>query len=261
MNPQLHNVTSTNIIMVRWHRSLAATSMLALVATTADAFFSPPGVAFVAVAPPPLSSASHAGTTTTTSTSHSAAERRRCRTTARRPDAALCLQRPVGGRHFQLEELEDAETSTTDVLLNADRTVTLGVTNGPRFLSGRGSWSESVAGYKSDDQSSPGTFTRLFNMRLERTYLGGNKKKEGDAEWGYTDTNIGEFAYTVDRTYTGECFIVGGSVFAMTGDILDVDEIFGDRRVGFFNMIDTTEERESNLMNDIVMKPGVISSN
>jgi hypothetical protein len=54
---------------------------------------------------------------------------------------------------------------------------------------------------------------------------------------------------------------VGASVFAMTGDILDVDEIFGDRRVGFFNMIDTTEERESNSMDDIVMKPGVISSN
>ena len=251
--------------MVRW---LADTSMLALVATTA--FFSP-GIAFVAVAPSPppsSSSASHAAATTTTSTSHSAAaeQRRLSRTTTtrRRPTnySALRLQRPVGGRHFQLEELEDAETSTTDVLLNADRTVTLGMTNGPRFFSGRGSWSESVAGYKSDDQSSPGTFTRLFNMRLERTYLGGNKKKEGDAEWGYnTDTKIGEFAYTVDRTYTGECFIVGGSVFAMTGDILDVDEIFGDRRVGFFNMIDTTEERESNSMDDIVMKPGVISSN
>ena len=257
--------------MVRWYRPLAASSMLALVVTTADAFFSP-GVAIV-VAQPSTSSSSPPGTTTISTTiplgttaatssrrlGRRAPEQRRCGVTdAGRPTSALCLQRPVGGRHFQLEELEDAESSTTDVLLNADRTVTLGQTNGPRFLSGRGTWSESVAGYKSDDQSSPGTFTRLFNLRLERTYLGGNKKKEGDADWGYTDTNIGEFAYTVERTYAGECFIVGGSVFAMTGDIIDVDEVFGDRRVGFFNMIDTTEERESNSMD---MKPREISSN
>ena len=31
-----------------------------------------------------------------------------------------------------------------------------------------------------------------------------------------------------------------GSLIAVNGEILDIDEIFGDRRVGFFNMIDTT---------------------
>ena len=41
---------------------------------------------------------------------------------------------------------------------------------------------------------------------------------------------------------------MGGRVFAMNGEILDVDEIFGERRLGYFNMIDTTEERLNNAM-------------
>ena len=55
----------------------------------------------------------------------------------------LRLQQSLAGLHFQLEELEDAETSTTDVLLNEDMTISLGHTDGPRYISAEGSWTES----------------------------------------------------------------------------------------------------------------------
>jgi len=152
----------------------------------------------------------------------------------------LLLQRPVSGRHFQLEELEDAETSTTDVLLNADMTVTLGGTNGPLYTASSGTWSESSQFLK-DDQNEPEEFKRMFELKLTRRFITGADGPEGTTE-------IGEFEYDVERTYRGECFIVGESTFAMNGEILDVDEVFGDRRLGFFNMIDTTEERENNAM-------------
>ncbi|KAL7530124.1 hypothetical protein ACHAWF_003251 [Thalassiosira exigua] len=147
--------------------------------------------------------------------------------------SALNLQRPVGGRHFQLEELEDAEAASTDVLLNPDRTVTLGGTDGPLYISSSGSWSESCQ-YMQDDQSEGENFKRLFEMKLTRKFATGSE--------GTDQSDIGEFEYDVERTYRGECFLVGGSVFAMNGEISDVDEIFGERRVGFFNMIDTTQE-------------------
>jgi len=50
---------------------------------------------------------------------------------------------PLSGLHLQLEELEDAETSTTEVFLNGDFTVTLGETDGPRYIASEGTWSES----------------------------------------------------------------------------------------------------------------------
>lgn len=133
----------------------------------------------------------------------------------------------IGGKHFQLEELEDAEKAITDVLLNSDCTVTLGLTDGPFFSSSRGIWSESND--DSQDQA-------VFEMKLSRTYIAGENSKEA--------TGIGEFAYEVERTYQGVTTLVGGSLIAIEGVILDIDEIFGSREVGFFNMIDTTEARD-----------------
>ncbi|KAL9180862.1 hypothetical protein ACHAXT_011315 [Thalassiosira profunda] len=150
-------------------------------------------------------------------------------------DRGASIGLPLAGRHFQLEELEDAEASTTDVLLNPDMTVTLGGTNGPLYVSSHGTWSESGQ----DDQTAE-DFQRTFQMKLTRRFASGAEGQDG--------TEVGKFEYDVERTYEGEGFLVGGSVLAMNGEILDVDEIFGERRVGFFNMIDTTEEREENAM-------------
>ena len=66
----------------------------------------------------------------------------------------------------------------------------------------------------------------------------------------YEDTNVGEFEYTVDRSYVGECSLVGGALLTISGNIIDVDVdvIFGNRNVGYLNMIDTTLERMNNMM-------------
>eukprot|EP00571_Detonula_confervacea_P016764 CAMPEP_0172297512 /NCGR_PEP_ID=MMETSP1058-20130122/505_1 /TAXON_ID=83371 /ORGANISM="Detonula confervacea, Strain CCMP 353" /LENGTH=217 /DNA_ID=CAMNT_0013006673 /DNA_START=120 /DNA_END=773 /DNA_ORIENTATION=+ len=172
-----------------------------------------------------------------------------CHASASTYSTSLNLQQqPFSDRHFQLEELEDAETSTTDVLLNSDLTVSLGETDGPLYTAAEGTWSEDCEYMSvSDDDYDQSTLDvennlkRSFTMKLARTFVTGVEKAEAS-------TDIGEIKYSVERTYKGECTLVGGSVFAMNGEILDVDEIFGDRRVGFFNMIDATEERENNAM-------------
>jgi hypothetical protein len=119
-----------------------------------------------------------------------------------------------GEKHFQLEELEDAETCTTDIYLNSDNTITVGTTNGPLFVSGKGTWSTSSSDGKA-----------LFEMIMTRRYQTGNEGKH--------KTDIGEFEYDVERTFRGELTLVGGTALAMNGEILDVDPdgIFDDRRV------------------------------
>lgn len=133
----------------------------------------------------------------------------------------------IAGKHFQLEELEDAEKCTTDIILNSDMTVTVGSTDGPFFSSSYGTWSESTD-ESSEDRAG-------FEMKLSRTYTAGGDSKDA--------TDIGEFTYEVERTFSGSLTIVGGTLAAMEGVILDIDELFGTREVGFFNMIDTTEAR------------------
>ena len=145
------------------------------------------------------------------------------------PSSPLSASSNIAGKHFQLEELEDAEKCTTDILLNSDMTVTVGSTDGPFFSSSYGTWSEST------DESSEGRAG--FEMKLSRTYTAGGDSKDA--------TDIGEFTYEVERTFSGSLTIVGGTLAAMEGVILDIDELFGTREVGFFNMIDTTEARDA----------------
>ena len=118
-----------------------------------------------------------------------------------------------GNKHYQLEELEDAEACTTDIFLNTDNSITIGETNGPLFLSGSGTWSASI---EEDDKT-------FFEMIMRRRYQTGKE--------GTQTTDIGEFEYDVERTFRGELTVVGGTALAVNGEILDVDETFGDRRV------------------------------
>ena len=46
----------------------------------------------------------------------------------------------LSAREYQLEELEDKEECETEVWLNDDGTVTLGLTNGPQVKSYKGDW-------------------------------------------------------------------------------------------------------------------------
>lgn len=128
-------------------------------------------------------------------------------------------------RYFQLEELEDQEACTTELFLNRDATVTIGETNGPVFVSAKGTWEQTT----NTDGSS-------FKMVLKRTYRAGKEKT--------APTAMGEFQFEVERTFLGEMTRVGESL-AVSGTMHHLDEIFGDSEVGFFNLIDTTQERSS----------------
>ena len=115
--------------------------------------------------------------------------------------------------------MEDADTATTEVLLNVDHTVTVGETDGPLHKTAEGTWKE-------NDQN--------FEMVLTRRFQAGRE--------GMVFTDMGEFEFDVVRTFTGEMTMVGASA-AVQGGIHSSDEILGDQEVGFFNMIDTTNER------------------
>jgi len=143
--------------------------------------------------------------------------------TSRQPQkqSSSCLHlNNVADRYFQLEEAEDIETSTSEVFLNADHTLFFGETDGPLPSRVSGSW----------DQQPDGS----FSMNISRTF------QAGQPESDFTD--MGEFTFTVERIFEGEFTQVGASL-AMSGTIHDVDDVFGDRQVGFFNMIDTTDAK------------------
>lgn len=151
--------------------------------------------------------------------------RRRCAASALRP-TATGDGAGLDERHFQLEEREDGDAARTAVWLRADRTVALGATDGPRCATARGTWSERGG----DGAAAGGESQRLFEMNVTRTFAAESSR-------------VGEFAYSVERTYRGTRSQVG-SALSVSGDILDVDEVFGERQVGVFSMIDTSEERE-----------------
>ena len=115
--------------------------------------------------------------------------------------------------------MEDKDTRITEVYLNANGSATLGKTDGPVFTQAQGSWNKQG---------------NTFKMTLVRTYEAGKEKG--------TATDMGEFTFSVERTYTGDLSMVGGKT-AMSGIIHQIDDVGSDREVGFFNMIDTTKER------------------
>eukprot|EP00565_Helicotheca_tamesis_P005258 CAMPEP_0185729342 /NCGR_PEP_ID=MMETSP1171-20130828/5211_1 /TAXON_ID=374046 /ORGANISM="Helicotheca tamensis, Strain CCMP826" /LENGTH=186 /DNA_ID=CAMNT_0028398155 /DNA_START=108 /DNA_END=668 /DNA_ORIENTATION=+ len=127
---------------------------------------------------------------------------------------------------YQLEEMEDAETSTTKVYLNQDRTITFGDTDGPIADSASGTW-----------EVNPGT--NDFTMKIRRRYSTGTPASKE------SKTDIGEFKFDVLREYSGEMTMVGECV-GITGVMTDGDDSWGEKKeVGFFNMIDGTDEMAS----------------
>ena len=93
----------------------------------------------------------------------------------------------VASKFFQLEELEDRETCTTEVFLSSDGRVLLTETDGPPPISATGNWEKGT----SND----------FKMTIVRSFGGGS-----------SSSGMGEFSFTVKRIFTGELSLVGDSV-------------------------------------------------
>jgi len=123
---------------------------------------------------------------------------------------------------YQLEEREDKDVWTTELFLNADRTVKFGQTDGAPFDKAMGTW-----------EIYPGT--NDFKMKIERRFNTGREKSD-----------VGEFSFVVERTYIGEMTEVGESV-GITGVIQAMEGLNNEivKEVGYFNMIDGTDEKAS----------------
>jgi len=118
--------------------------------------------------------------------------------------------------------MEDADKCVTALYLNRDGTVSFGATDGPLLSKVSGAW---------EQDSSTGDVA----MSIKRTYPAGNEKRR--------DTDVGEFHFSTERILVGEVCHVGASL-GVKGQIHMQDEIFGDEQVGYFSMIDTTNEWE-----------------
>jgi len=120
--------------------------------------------------------------------------------------------------------MEDKEDCTTEVILNSDLSVTLLQTNGPPFV-------KAVASWKKEDDGT-------FEMEIKRVYEGGAESK------GSSD--MGPFTFSTIRKFQGQMSKIGAKV-GIEGAILD--GLNQEKKVGFFEMIDTTvgEEGEEGL--------------
>ena len=139
------------------------------------------------------------------------------------------------GKYFQMEEMEDREACTTEVILNPNSTVTTLETNGPIHIAANGMW-------KLDK------LTGDFIMTLHRTYEAGRDSK--------ISTDVGVFTFTTVRKFIGRLYNIGikqgisGNIYDVTSGALEDNSSLADlddttpvtelRKVGFFEMIDTT---------------------
>jgi len=144
-------------------------------------------------------------------------------------------------KYYQMEELEDAENCTTELFLKEDGTVDIGMTDGPLFTKAVGNWE-----IQNND----------FAMTITKTFASGNENND-----------MGEFSFDVERVFEGEMTVVGGTEVAINGKIFAEDIITDkyEKEVGFFNMIDGTEQRLDRRPDArpkaIGVKPSPITSN
>eukprot|EP00571_Detonula_confervacea_P017769 CAMPEP_0172311552 /NCGR_PEP_ID=MMETSP1058-20130122/15116_1 /TAXON_ID=83371 /ORGANISM="Detonula confervacea, Strain CCMP 353" /LENGTH=186 /DNA_ID=CAMNT_0013024773 /DNA_START=115 /DNA_END=675 /DNA_ORIENTATION=- len=133
----------------------------------------------------------------------------------------------LSSKEFQLEELEDKEECETEMWLNEDGSVTLGVTNGPPVKDYKGDWHLLETASEAD---------RPFRMRLTRSYDGGSPG------------NLGDISYEVKREFWGNIEMVGDSISVSgkthgspnpdSGNAY-IDELsLLESELGFFSMID-----------------------
>jgi len=129
------------------------------------------------------------------------------------------LAAQAGSKFYQLEEMEDQDTCTTEVFLSNDGSVTVSQTDGPIPSEASGTWEQS------ED---------TFTMKIKRSFGAGLATKKSTA--------VGNFSFSVERLFTGTFTEVGGS-FAISGSMLLLDEDKGEIPVGYFSMLDTTDAK------------------
>mmetsp|Transcript_104533 Transcript_104533/g.156543 ORF Transcript_104533/g.156543 Transcript_104533/m.156543 type:complete len:210 (-) Transcript_104533:167-796(-) len=131
-------------------------------------------------------------------------------------EASLPSTPAIASRYFQLEENEGDNSCLTEVFLADDYTLQVGDTDGPLPAETMGYW------MLQDDG--------LFAMNICRKF-----------NTGYSGSDMGEFAFVVERDFAGSVTQVGG-LLALEGSLhVPGDNLGGDAKVGYFSMIDVSE--------------------
>jgi len=136
----------------------------------------------------------------------------------------------ANNKYFQLEEMEDNESCTTEIYLADDGSVRVSTTetDGPLPKAASGTWVETEVGEAGDDdEDSP----LPFSMLIARTFGTGIGMGEDKG------------SFTVERTFRGSVSLVGDSV-SISGSMHILDDVKGDINVGYFSMIDTTDAKD-----------------
>jgi hypothetical protein len=108
----------------------------------------------------------------------------------------------------------------TELVLNADNTVSFGETDGPLPVESTGRWN--VNGDK-------------FEMELSRKFETGD---EGSTQ-SDLENRIGRFYYDVPVAFRGDLTKVGGKL-AVEGSMIVSTSDLGDMEVGYFSLLDTS---------------------
>lgn len=136
----------------------------------------------------------------------------------------------LSSKEFQLEELEDKEECETELWLNDDGTVTLGMTNGPKVTAYQGDWHMLETASEAE---------LPFRMRLTRSY---------ESAGSSGANKMGDFTYEIKREFWGSIEMVGSSISVSgkthgnttpySGNAYIDEQSTLESELGYFTMID-----------------------
>lgn len=114
----------------------------------------------------------------------------------------------------------DKDVAMTELVLNADSSVSFGETDGPLPVESTGKWSLNDG---------------KFEMELSRKFETGD---EGSTQ-SDLENRIGRFYYEVPVAFRGDLTKVGGKL-AVEGSMIVSSSDLGDMQVGYFSLLDTS---------------------
>lgn len=132
-----------------------------------------------------------------------------------------------------MEEMEDAEKSITEVFLDTDNQVYLGLSDGPNYQHASGTWKIHQPTPNGGDDDDDDDVHHLFEMNLYRVFEGGRDPLQ--------DTDMGKFTYQVSRRFKGNLKMVGDRI-CIEGVVQYIEDDRGTAHVGYFEMIDTNKK-------------------
>lgn len=154
----------------------------------------------------------------------------------------------LSSKEYQLEELEDKEECETELWLNEDGTVTLGMSNGPPVKDYKGDW-HLLETASEEDKPFRMRLTRTFETKSMESTTHPSIRKWKDVTARGVANKVGDISYEVKREFWGNIEMVGNSI-SVSGKIhgntdpnssgnayVDEQSVL-ESELGYFTMID-----------------------